>query len=162
MEKPTLQPKPNHSPNSPPVWDCGSSLYDSFELNSFKQHLDSAIASRTLSMPHLSDRPAPPPPLPPRSCVPMSKASSKLSRSLYKLLRSLFRPKSNSRTSIFRARDQPKDGFYVFYEVGSLSTIPEVPEADFGTGLSPEIGSLVRKTASERFTANSLGISLNI
>ncbi|KAG6577150.1 hypothetical protein SDJN03_24724, partial [Cucurbita argyrosperma subsp. sororia] len=82
--------------------------------------------------------------------MPMSKPSSKLSRSLSKILRSLFRSKPNSNSSIFLTRDQPKDGFYVFYEVGSLSTIPEVPEADFGAGLSPEISSLVKKTASER------------
>ncbi|XP_022136867.1 uncharacterized protein LOC111008455 [Momordica charantia] len=147
----------NHKPKSL-VWDCGSTLYDSFELNSFKHHLDSAIASRSLSMPHLPDRRGPPPPLPPS--VPTSKPSSKFSRSLSKLLRSLFRPKPNSTASIFRAQDQPKDGFYVFYEVGSLSTIPEVPEADFAPSFSPEIGSLVKKTASERFAAaNSLGIS---
>ncbi|KAG7015150.1 hypothetical protein SDJN02_22783, partial [Cucurbita argyrosperma subsp. argyrosperma] len=96
--------------------------------------------------------------------MPMSKPSSKLSRSLSKILRSLFPSKPNSNSSIFLTRDQPKDGFYVFYEVGSLSTIPEVPEADFGAGLSPEISSLVKKTASERFMPNSLRIScaLNI
>ncbi|CAK9324819.1 unnamed protein product [Citrullus colocynthis] len=167
MEKIAHQTKDNHKTNSS-LWDCGSSLYDSFELNSFKRHLDSAIASRTFSMPHLSsdDHRAPfptPTPPPPRPCVPMtmpmSKASSKFSRSLSKILRSLFRPKTNSNASIFRAQDQPKDGFYVFYEVGSLSTIPEVPEADFGAGLSPEISSLVNKATSERFTPNSLGIS---
>ncbi|KAA0044891.1 putative inactive serine/threonine-protein kinase slob1 isoform X1 [Cucumis melo var. makuwa] len=164
MEKKVHQiTKENHNANSP-FWDCESSLYDSFELNSFKRHLDSAIASRTFSMPHLSSsnghhhQASLPTPPPPRTCVP-SKASSKFSRSFSKILRSLFRPKPNSNTPIFRAQDQPRDGFYVFYEVGSLSTIPEVPEADFGAGLSPEISSLVKKTASERFTPNSIGIS---
>ncbi|GER33006.1 Avr9/Cf-9 rapidly elicited protein 194 [Striga asiatica] len=36
------------------IWDCGSSLYDSFELRSVERLLDSAIASKSLSMPHLS------------------------------------------------------------------------------------------------------------
>ncbi|KGN53393.1 uncharacterized protein LOC105435347 [Cucumis sativus] len=170
MEKNVYQiTKENHKPNSR-LWDCESSLYDSFELNSFRRHLDSAIASRTFSMPHLSTssdddhhQASLPTPPPPRPCVPMttpmSKASSKFSRSFSKILRSLFRPKPNSNTPIFRAQDQPRDGFYVFYEVGSLSTIPEVPEADLGAGLSPEISSLVKKTASGRFTPNSIGIS---
>ncbi|KAG6516125.1 hypothetical protein ZIOFF_026573 [Zingiber officinale] len=37
------------------AWDdCGSSLYDSFELRSFMLQLDSAIAGRCISMPHCS------------------------------------------------------------------------------------------------------------
>ena len=110
----------------------------------------------SLILPHPSSAP------PPCVSMPMSKPSSKLSRSLSKILRSLFRSKPNSNSSIFLTRDQPKDGFYVFYEVGSLSTIPEVPEADFGAGLSPEISSLVKKTASERFMPNSLRISCSL
>ncbi|KAL8196274.1 hypothetical protein R6Q57_025274 [Mikania cordata] len=43
------------------VWDCGSSLYDSFELKSLQNHLNSAISARTMSMPHLSDCRQPPP-----------------------------------------------------------------------------------------------------
>ncbi|KAL5551938.1 hypothetical protein UlMin_002114 [Ulmus minor] len=147
MEKTDRKGKPH-------VWDCGSTLYDSFELNSFKRQLDSAISCRTLSMPHLSDRRAPvlaPPP-------PPAKKSSKLSRSLNKLLRSVFRPKPNS-SPVYRVQEQSEDGFFVVYDKsGSLTTIPEVPEIDFG-GLSPEIGSLVRRTGSERFPAASLGIS---
>ncbi|XP_062074531.1 uncharacterized protein LOC133778573 [Humulus lupulus] len=148
------------------VWDCGSTLYDSFELNSFKRTLDSAIinSSRSLSMPHLPDRrvlPRPPPVTPPSVPAPAAvKKSSKLSRSLNKLLRSVFRPKLNS-SSIFRVnQDQSKDGFLVVYDKSStLTTIPEVPEIDFG-GFSPEIGSLVRRTESERFApATAIGIS---
>ncbi|KAK2969886.1 hypothetical protein RJ640_015454 [Escallonia rubra] len=86
-----------------PVWDCGSSLYDSFELKSFERQLDSAItSSRTLSMPHLSNRQPRPPPQQPQS---PPKKSSKISRSLQKLLRFVFRPKQQSNTAIFsRAR----------------------------------------------------------
>ncbi|CAI0441225.1 unnamed protein product [Linum tenue] len=44
-------------PASAAVWDCGSALYDSFELRSFEKQLYSAINSgRTISMPHLPDR----------------------------------------------------------------------------------------------------------
>ncbi|KAM1025144.1 hypothetical protein ACFX15_037681 [Malus domestica] len=157
-----------------PVWDCGSSLYDSFELDSFKRQLDSAISCRTMSMPHLSDRRAPPPPPQPATTASTKKPSSnKLSRSIQKLLRSVFKPNnkpSNNNNSgvVLRAQDHQqaniKDGFYVVYDTtGALTTIPEVVphEFDFG-GLSPEIGTLVRRTGSERFTASStanIGIS---
>ncbi|XP_022843024.1 uncharacterized protein LOC111366516 [Olea europaea var. sylvestris] len=124
----------------PPIWDCGSSLYDSFERKAFEKQLDSAISSRTLSMPHLSDRHLE---LPPQIS---NKKSSKLSRSFHKLLRSVFRPKQN----------KSGQGFYVAYDTPStLSTIPEAPEFD---RLSPEIRSLVRRTASDRFTATSVEI----
>lgn len=143
------------SSQSAVVWDCGSSLYDSFELNSLKRQLDSAIASRTLSMPHLPTRRCllpPPPPLPP------SKKPSKISRSLHKFLRSVFGHKPNS-SPTFEANPERVDaGFYVLYEdePNSVSAVPEVGFA----GISPEIGSLVRRTASERFTgATSMGIS---
>ncbi|KAH7513776.1 hypothetical protein FEM48_Zijuj11G0018000 [Ziziphus jujuba var. spinosa] len=121
-----------------------------------------------MSMPHLSDRsrgrppllpPRPPPPPPPAAptttVAAVNKKSSKLSRSLNKLLRSVFK----SKNPVFRVKEQSEDGFFVVYDKsGALTTIPEVPEIDFG-GLSPEIGSLVRRTGSERFTAASIGIS---
>ena len=140
------------------VWDCGSTLYDSFELNSFKRQLDSAIACRTMSMPHLSDdRRAPPPPPQPPTTV-NKKTYSKISRSLNKLLRSLFKSKPSS-TPVLRVKEQSQDGFFLVYDrSGALTTIPEVPEIDFG-GFSPEIGSLVKRTGSERFPATSIGIS---
>ncbi|KAF5734202.1 hypothetical protein HS088_TW16G00647 [Tripterygium wilfordii] len=130
------------------VWDCGSTLYDSFELNSFKRHLDSAIASRTLSMPHIPDRRfdvvVPPP--------PVLKKSSKISRSLNRLIKSVF-SKSNK---------QDRGQYYVVYDKsGALTTIPEGPEIDYGV-FSPEIeySSLVKKTASDRFKAAPIiGIS---
>ncbi|ERN08922.1 hypothetical protein AMTR_s00015p00245820 [Amborella trichopoda] len=93
------------------IWDCDSALYDSFELKSFKRQLDSAIASRSYSMPHFSSQH-------PQfademrqqgsvesnfsvdvswgekreACVER-KRSSRISRSLNKLLRLVFRPK---------------------------------------------------------------------
>ncbi|CAB4310526.1 unnamed protein product [Prunus armeniaca] len=169
--------------NSRPVWDCGSSLYDSVELDSFKRQIDSAISCRTMSMPHLSDRrvlpPAPPPSQPAITASDKKPSSNKLSRSIQKLLRSVFKPNKSSNSNsnsnnnnnsgvVFRVPDHPqaniKDGFFVVYDkTGALTTIPEVVphEFDFG-GLSPEIGALVRRTTSERFTATStsnIGIS---
>ncbi|XP_050226721.1 uncharacterized protein LOC126676544 [Mercurialis annua] len=149
------------------VWDCDSALYDSFELKSFERQLYSAIHSRTLSMPHLPDRrvaetagpvaetkiaPLPPP--------AVSKKGSKISRSLNKFIKSVFKSKQNS-SGFFRLKDRPGDEYFVVYDKsGALSTIPEAPEIDF-SGFSPEINSLVRRTGgSERFSATSvIGIS---
>lgn len=154
--------QPDQKAKSALVWDCGSTLYDSFELNSFKRQLDSAISSRSLSMPHLSDRrvlPALLAPAPPPAQTVAVKKSSKFSRSINKLLRSVFRPKPNS-DPLFRVKEQAREEFFVVYDKsGALTTIPEVPEIDF-SGFSPEIGSLVRRTGSERLAAaNSIGIS---
>ncbi|KAJ9173705.1 hypothetical protein P3X46_016815 [Hevea brasiliensis] len=160
----TNQRKPIN--NNTLVWDCGSTLYDSFELKSFERQLYSAIHSRTLSMPHLADRrvtaaanpqpPLPPPPPPPAA---VSKKSSKISRSLHKFLKSVFKSKQNS-SGLFCAKDRPGHEYYIVYDKsGALSTIPEALEIDFG-GFSPEINSLVRRTGSERFTATSMmGVS---
>ncbi|KAJ9148048.1 hypothetical protein P3X46_030144 [Hevea brasiliensis] len=151
--------------DNPLVWDCGSTLYDSFELKSFERQLYSAIHSRTLSMPHLPDRRVPvavensQPPLPLSLPPSVSKKTSKISRSLNKFLKSMFKSKQNS-SGIFGSKGRPGHEYYVVYDKsGALSTIPEVPEIDFG-GFSPEINSLVRRTGSERFTASSMmGIS---
>ncbi|XP_052210859.1 uncharacterized protein LOC127813761 [Diospyros lotus] len=151
-------------PPRPLVWDCGSSLYDSFELRSFERQLDSAIVSRTLSMPHLSDhrsRPPPPPPLalpphpPPNR--PVSKKPSRFSRPFHKLLRSIFGSKQATCGPFFKVQEGSKDGFYVLYDKSSaLSTIPEGPETG---GLSPDLKSLTRRSESHRFAATSVGIS---
>lgn len=147
------------------VWDCGSSLYDSCELNSFQRQLDSAISStRTMSMPHIADHRRAPPLLPPPPQQqpppppPVSKKSSKISRSFQKLFKSMFKSKHNS-GPLFRLRSHDEE-YYVYDKSGALTTIPEVPEIDFGR-ISPEINPLVRKTASARFAPPppSIGIS---
>ncbi|XVE58021.1 hypothetical protein DITRI_Ditri04bG0136800 [Diplodiscus trichospermus] len=144
------------------VWDCDSTLYDSFELNSFNRQLDSAIHSRTMSMPHLVDTRAPPPP---QSTLPYPvstrKQPSKFSRSIQKLFKSMLKFKQSSSSSVLWLKQRPHEEYCVVYDkTGALTTIPEAPEIDFG-GLSPELNSLVAKrTASERFTAAStVGIS---
>ncbi|CAN0908776.1 hypothetical protein LINGRAHAP2_LOCUS25462 [Linum grandiflorum] len=144
------------------VWDCESSLYDSFELRSFEKQLSSALTSRTLSMPHLSsDRvrvaPAPPPsstndpPVLPKKIN--TTMSSKISKSVQRFLKSVFIARSNDHNHRHNKQSPRDQGIrYVVYDKsGALTTIPEGPESDFG--LSPDIKSLVRKTASERFTA---------
>lgn len=155
------KPKETQSQKANPlVWDCESSLYDSFELKSFERQLDSAITSaRSLSMPHFFERQAPPPPQAPA----LSKKYSKISRSLHKFIRSVFRPKQSKYGSMFRVQERSQEGVYVVFDrYGALTTIPEVPEnvaADYDAGLSPDIRSLLGRSASDRFTATSIGIS---
>ncbi|GMP37959.1 hypothetical protein CsSME_00009409 [Camellia sinensis var. sinensis] len=161
MDHKVLQSKTqnNHKPNNSLVWDCGSSLYDSFELKSFERQLHSAISSRTLSMPRLSDHHHPPPlSSPQQPPQPISKKSSKFSRSFHKLLRSIFGPK--------QAKAGSQDPFLALFDgSGPLSTISEMPESGSGDGISPEFklaaaAAVIRKSASERFTATtSVGIS---
>ncbi|XP_023742685.1 uncharacterized protein LOC111890838 [Lactuca sativa] len=135
------------------IWDCGSSLYDSFELKSLQHQINSAISTRTMSMPHLSHHRQPPPTA--RHNEPTSKKHSKMSRSLHKFLRSVFWPKNHHHTS-------STDGAFYVYDTSrtALSTIPESPEKlrEFD-GLSREMKSLVTRTRSDRFMSTSLGIS---
>lgn len=157
------------------MWDCGSTLYDSFELNSFKRQLDSAIANshRTLSMSRLPERRRLPLPEPqrPNSSV-TSRKPFKISLPFQKLLRSVFKSSNNKPNNIsstttgtgatsFQVPDKySKERFYVLYDKSGpvLSTIPEGPEFEIGA-LSPEISSLVKRSASERFTATAIGIA---
>ncbi|XP_047973110.1 uncharacterized protein LOC125215664 [Salvia hispanica] len=148
-KKPLNLHNPIPNPNHVALWDCGSSLYDSFELKAFERQLGSAINSRSMSMPHLSDSRSQPPPPPPAK----KSASKIISRSLQRLIRSVFGIRSNS-----SSKAGSGEGFFVVYDKSAaLSTIPEAPEFD---GVSPEIRSLVRRTASDRFSAaTSVGIS---
>ncbi|KAL5168002.1 hypothetical protein HKD37_11G030258 [Glycine soja] len=167
MEKLDLATKSSSYPPSNNVWDCGSTLYDSFELNSFKRQLDSAIAnspiSRTLSMPHLPERSLHA--LSEQPATVMSRKSFKISRSFQKLLRSVFKSNNKSTTTStslsFQVPEKySRERFYVVYDKSGpvLSTIPEVPEFEIGA-LSPEISSFVRRSASERFTPTAIGVS---
>ncbi|KAM7258954.1 hypothetical protein ACFE04_014695 [Oxalis oulophora] len=132
------------------LWDCGSTLYDSFELKSFKRQLDSAIASSTSlsSMPHL-----PPPPSKMYHPSSSSSSSSRISRSFNRFLKSIFR--LNKQKSRLCDHHQ----FYAVYDMsGALTTIPEVPEIDFGGGLSPDINYLLERSTSERLTSATSNI----
>ncbi|RYR10427.1 hypothetical protein Ahy_B05g078879 isoform B [Arachis hypogaea] len=151
------------------LWDCGSTLYDSFELKSFNLRLNSAIANspRTLSMSCLPERRAP-------IIQPQPHASKKpfnISRSLHKLLRSVFKLNNNNNnksTVPEKYSNDNKERFYVVYDKSGgpvLSTIPEVPEFEIAASAalssSEEISSsFVSRSASERFAATTaIGIS---
>ncbi|KAL1355736.1 hypothetical protein HN51_007723 [Arachis hypogaea] len=170
------------------LWDCGSTLYDSFELKSFNLRLNSAIANspRTLSMSCLPERRAPIIQPQPHS----SKKPFNISRSLHKLLRSVFKLNNNNNnnnnnsnksmvstssmiSSSFvqvpeKYSNDNKERFYVVYDKSGgpvLSTIPEVPEFEIAASAalssSEEISSsFVSRSASERFAATTaIGIS---
>ncbi|MQL82992.1 hypothetical protein Taro_015468 [Colocasia esculenta] len=140
-----------HGQTKKTVWDCDSALYDSFELKSFNQQLDSAIATRSYSMPHLSNPAAPPPP--PASTAPKNKPS-KISKSINRLLRSLLRmrPRHGVRS---RGYGDMVGGGHLYGQranYGSLTTIPEACEKDAAS--SPEVSSvLAGKSMSGRFAA---------
>jgi len=168
MEK-HLATKSSSSYATTNVWDCGSTLYDSFELNSFQRQLHSAIVNspvtRSLSMPRLPERSlhAPPHQPPP----PSVRKSFNFSRSFHKLIRSVFKTNNKSTTTTSFSFQVPekhsKESFYVVYDKSGpvLSTIAEVPEFEIGA-LSPNISSLVRRSASERLvTTNRLVLDLN-
>lgn len=164
--------------------DCGSTLYDSYELNSFKRQIDSAIANspRTHSMPHLPQRtlqlqvqPQPQHHEPTSSLVINNKSTFKISRTFQKLLRFVFKSSGNKSNKVNSSsssysnsfRSYPKDQeqrlcmVYDKYESEPilLSTIPELPDFEIA-GLSPDISNFVRKSSSERFTATAnIGIS---
>uniref|UniRef100_A0A1J3I7R5 Uncharacterized protein n=1 Tax=Noccaea caerulescens TaxID=107243 RepID=A0A1J3I7R5_NOCCA len=143
------------------VWDCESTLYDSFELNSFNRQLDSAISSsaRSMSMPH-HHLPSPPPSETSSSST-KKQSSNKISRSLQKLIKSIFRQKQSATPS--KACDHhgvDMDKYYVVFDKkGSLTTISESGESTELVG-SEINSSVVRKTVSERFPPSRLaGIS---
>ncbi|KAL4354237.1 hypothetical protein GQ457_06G037830 [Hibiscus cannabinus] len=99
------------------VWDCGSTLYDSFELNTFNRQLDSAIHSRTMSMPHLlhADPPA-------SKKLPQS---SKPSRSIQKLLKSMFkfRQTCSSSSVLLPKHKSNKEHVVAYNKTGALTMI---------------------------------------
>ncbi|CAI0441604.1 unnamed protein product [Linum tenue] len=166
MEK---HPPHRHSvSNSVTVWDCGSALYDSFELRSFEKQLDSAINSgRTLSMPHLPDRRVAPDPAPsntaPLQHPPKNNraTSSRISKSVQRFFKSVFVKATSSGGGNKQQKEEDKKQrvYFVYEKTGGLCTIPEGPESD-GFGLSSNIKSLAKRSASERFTAaTAVGVS---
>ncbi|XP_020089213.1 uncharacterized protein LOC109710844 [Ananas comosus] len=133
----------NNSNNKKLIWDCGSSLYDSFELDSFKRRLDSAIASRSLSMPHHVISAAPPP-RPPAS--PKTHRLLKLPKLLHRALRRVLGVRTgrvDGEPSSVRPYDRT-----LFDEGVRLASIPEASEKG-----SPELlsSSAARRTLSEQF-----------
>ncbi|GAB2224678.1 hypothetical protein Droror1_Dr00005444 [Drosera rotundifolia] len=158
-------------PPHPSILDSGSTLYDSFELDSFKRQLDSAISARSLSMPHLDpssisartfsmprlrENRRHDPSLTSSSSTSSSGAKKqfwlKVPRSMQKLFRSVFGLKRSGKRS-GSAWGNGGRVFVVYEKTATLSTIPEGPEAADCDGFSPDVRAVVRRTASERIPA---------
>ncbi|WOL08288.1 hypothetical protein Cni_G17041 [Canna indica] len=112
------------------IWDCGSSLYDSYELKSLTKQFDSALAARCFSMPHYSLTTGSSPSSPARA----PKKRPSFAKSIRKMIRSVMRSKpraadggASSLRSILEARENKEQG-------------------------SPET---IRKGLSERFTTTT-------
>ncbi|KAK1269055.1 hypothetical protein QJS04_geneDACA008154 [Acorus gramineus] len=75
--------------------------------------------------------------------------TSKLSRSLNRFVRMVFRQKPEV-AAPFLFEQHHERGYEAYRRPGNLATIPEVVEKG-GTDESPEIDALVRRTVSERF-----------
>ncbi|KAK1373337.1 Avr9/Cf-9 rapidly elicited protein 194 [Heracleum sosnowskyi] len=152
------------------LWDCESSLYDAVELKSIERQLTSAIlSSRSLSMPRFTDRhcpvcstpdvnapaPAPAPALSRKSCT-----SKIVSRTLQKLVRSFFKPKTSNNDKMHSFDFDGGSSYVINYpRFGALTTIPEISEnlcnicinGEDDHRLMPENGSLIKRSASLRF-----------
>ncbi|CAN6177991.1 unnamed protein product [Urochloa humidicola] len=142
------------------VWDCGSALYDSYELATFTRQLDAAVLAcgRSLSMPHLTAA-APPP-----AYAELQGAGHRRKRRrLPALLRRLFSKVLRLRlpSSPFRARGGAPyrtgdDGTGSPWS-GALTSIPEEQSSSSPeTGASPVVPgtAALRKTQSERFVGS--------
>ena len=150
------------------VWDCGSALYDSYELAAFTRQLDAAVLAcgRSLSMPHLPS--AAPPPPPPDDAQLQGAGRRRRRRRLPALLRRLFSKllrlrlpaPGAGRGAAYRTGD---DGAGGSPWSGALTSIPEEQSSS-----SPEMGSsspvepgarALRKTQSERFVGGKTASS---
>ncbi|XP_068666615.1 uncharacterized protein [Aristolochia californica] len=130
------------------LWDCDSSLYDSFELKSFNRQLDFAVASHTLSMPRLvRDSQS-------KSCRLQRKPSSRISRSLAKILRFFSHQKPTTGSS-YRVDSRSEDGYLVLYESSGQVT----DKARDFAAISLFADSRVRRAESDRFTGRKTGVS---
>ncbi|AQL03710.1 hypothetical protein Zm00014a_002682 [Zea mays] len=141
------------------VWDCGSMLYDSYELTAFKRQLDAAVlsSSRSLSMPHLTASVATT--SLPTTDVQQQQGRRRRRRRLPALLRRLFSrvlrlrlfPATGARGAHYWTGDDRTGSPWS----GALTSIPEEQSSS-----SPEMAespvvepaqSKLRKTQSERF-----------
>uniref|UniRef100_A0ACD6AEY3 Uncharacterized protein n=1 Tax=Avena sativa TaxID=4498 RepID=A0ACD6AEY3_AVESA len=143
---------------APVLWDCGSALYDSYELTAFKRQLDAAVlACRSISMPHL----------PAAATAPAAGGGKKRARRLPALLRRFF-SKALLRLRLpasVRGARRHHDRYHGYghgdYSAtgspwsGALTSIPEEsggsPEA--AAASSPVVAgrSALRRVQSERF-----------
>lgn len=152
------------------VWDCGSVLYDSYELTAFKRQLDAAVlaSSRSLSMPHLTSSVATTSP-PTAADVQhhQQQARRRRRRRLPALLRRLFSKMLRLRlfpaTGARGARYRPGDDGTGSPWSGALTSIPEEQSSSSPeTAESPvePASSNLRKTQSERFIGSKTASSM--
>jgi hypothetical protein len=166
------------------VWDCGSALYDSYELTAFKRQLDAAVlgsGGRSLSMPHLSTTGATPADdVGLRHQQRPGRRGSGNRRRLPALLRRLFSkvirlrlfPAARARGARYRTTtlDCSGGGGAESPWSGALTSIPE--EQSGSGSSSPEKGSstspvddgpsALRKSQSERFVSGSKAASSTV
>ncbi|KMZ66586.1 hypothetical protein ZOSMA_292G00040 [Zostera marina] len=124
--------------NKSAIWDCESTLYDSYELNSFKRQLESAISSSRsrLSMDSVAHAPKP---------------ISRIPKSFRELLRTIFKPKTKLEGL---EEEPPSSPLMDLYYRGYLETIPEEKiEHHESDGEETKSNRAVRRTVSERWFA---------
>ncbi|XP_026429670.1 uncharacterized protein LOC113326079 [Papaver somniferum] len=150
------------------IWDADSSLYDTFELNSFRRQLESAIISsaRSQSMPHLSDsgRRRLPRQQEAKSTTTTSTVpkKSKIFRSVNKFLRSFLRHKANSvKVNKFDAAAKCADQFDDDSNCKIAKKVSDDYSIIFNKSKFNEDFIIVKKLPSDRLTStNAIGISL--
>lgn len=155
------------------LWDCGSVLYDSYELTAFKRQLDAAVlaSSRSLSMPHLITATTSPPTAAAAADAQHHQQQARrrgkrrrlpalLRRLFSKVLRLRLFPATGARGGRYRTAD---DGTGSPWS-GALTSIPEEHSSS-----SPEMAespvvdhaqSKLRKTQSERFIGSKTASSM--
>ena len=146
------------------VWDCGSALYDSYELAAFTRQLDAAVLAcgRSLSMPHLPSAAPPPADAQLQGAGPgRRRRRGRLPALLRRLFSKLLRlpAPGAGRGAAYRTGD---DGAGGSPWSGALTSIPEEQSSS-----SPEMGSspvepgtrALRKTQSERFVGGKTASS---
>ncbi|KAF0932047.1 hypothetical protein E2562_007852 [Oryza meyeriana var. granulata] len=149
------------------VWDCGSALYDSYELTSFRRQLDAAVLScggRSLSMPHL---PTPTTQQPARRRRRGRRLPAMLRRLFGKVLLRLRFPASRAARGGRYDYGAHGDGRPGSPWSGALTSIPEESASpENGPSSSPLVDagdggpSALRKAQSERFVSSKTASSM--
>ncbi|TVU08954.1 hypothetical protein EJB05_42382, partial [Eragrostis curvula] len=152
------------------VWDCGSALYDSYELTAFKRQLDATVLAcgRSLSMPHLSAGAG----VAGAHQHHQQPAGGRRKRRLPALFRRLFSKVIRLRlfTAVARARaarygtggDYSGGAGSPWSGSGALTSIPEEEQSP-EKGSSPVVDhgpSALRKAQSERFIGSKTASSM--
>ncbi|CAN6195004.1 unnamed protein product [Urochloa humidicola] len=144
------------------LWDCGSALYDSYELAAFTRQLDAAVLAcgRSLSMPHLTRAAAPPPAYAELQGAGHQRKRRRLPALLRRLFSKVLRlrlPWSSSGGARGGTPYRTADDGAGSPWSGALTSIPEEQSSSSPeTGASPVLPgtAALRKTQSERFVGS--------